>query len=332
MKFSSISTTSSLLALTSAQLYIETVPVVYSGAPPSTVTETVTATERRSGGYQTDPIYPTTTVGHPIRSEYVTTAQGTVTSVKYDGESKSTVWVYPTGTGNKKHCTVATYEDNVVINVNIVDIKVVIINGFLFTETVTAIENVTYTPTPPPIQSTTTPYSTETGKSNAKVHHVTVGDKGLNIYSPNQIDANVGDIIRFKFLARNHTVTQSGFNTPCTFNGGFDTGFNQFNPNNQTNISRDFVVNTDKPVWFHCAQTTPKSHCQGGMVLGINPAGKFNAFLEKAKNSGNFTVVPTGTGYIPGVTAPTGYYTTSSKAAEHTPYKYPSVKGRSFRA
>ncbi|KAJ8064236.1 hypothetical protein OCU04_006583 [Sclerotinia nivalis] len=333
MKFPSITIVSSLLALSSAQLYIETVLVVCSGAPPSTITETVTVAERRSGGYQTDPIYPTTTAGYPVRSDYVTTAQGTVTSVKYDGVSKSTVWVYPTGTGNKKHCTVATYEDNVVINVNIVDITTVIIDGFLFTETVTAIESVTYTPTPPPIQSTTTPpYSTETDKPYSKVHYVTVGDKGLNIYSPNQIDANVGDIIHFKFLARNHTVTQSDFNTPCTFNGGFDTGFNQFNPNNQTDIALDFVVDTDKPIWFHCAQTTPKSHCQGGMVLGINPAGKFNDFLEKAKNSGNFTVIPTETGYIPGVPAPTRYYTTSSKATEYTPYEYPSVKGGSFRA
>ncbi|KAF7957308.1 hypothetical protein EAE96_002894 [Botrytis aclada] len=346
MKFSITFTLSSLLALTSAQLYTETVPVVCSGAPPSTVTQTVTVTERGSG-----PNYPTTTAEYPNTSKYVTTADGTVTSINYDGESKSTVWIYPTGTGNEKHCTVATYENNMVIDVNFVDITIIIIDGFHVTKSVTLTNSATYTPTPPIQTTTTPPHSTETGNSYGEIHHVTVGDKGLNVYSPNQINANVGDIIRFKFLARNHTVTQSDFNTPCNFNGGFDTGFNQFNPTNATNITRDFVVNTNNPIWFHCAQASPKFHCQAGMVLGINPAGKFHAFLEKAKNSGNFTVIPTATGFITGVPAPTGAYSTvtgswltgvpassgyssiASEEALYTPvYKYPSIKRRSFLA
>ncbi|KAB8290008.1 hypothetical protein EYC80_010334 [Monilinia laxa] len=353
MKFSNISIIGSLFALTSAQLYTETVPVVCSGAPPSTITQTVTITEGGSSGYH--PVYPTTTADHPVTSDYVTTADGIVTSVIYDGGSRSTVYVYPTGTGDKKHCTVATYENNIVIDVNIVDITIIIINGETSTKTVTVTDTATYTPTPPPIKSTTTPsYSTGTSKPHGKVHYVTVGAQGKNIYSPNQVNANVGDIIRFSFLARNHTVTQSNFNNPCTFNGGFDTGFNQFNPDNKTDLFvKDFVVNTNKPIWFHCAQTQPKSHCQSGMVLGINPAGKFDAFLEKAKNSGNSTVIPTGTGswisgapaptgayttttgsgsWISGVPAPSGYYTTSSQAAEYTLYRYPSIKARFFQA
>lgn len=333
MKFSSVSVASSLFALTSAQLYTETVPVIFSGAPPSTVTQTVTVTEGGSGGYQTDPPFPTTRAGYPVISDYITTAQGTVTSVKYDDASKSTVWVYPIPTDKTKHCTVASYDGDV-INVNIVDITIIIIDGHRTTSTSTASDSVTYTPTPPPTKSRTTPpYSTGTGSTYGEIHHVTVGAKGQNLYYPNQVNANLGDIIRFNFLAKNHTVTQSDFNTPCTYNGGFDTGFNQFNPDNQTNsIVKDFVVTTTKPTWFHCAQTNPKSHCQAGMVLGINPAGKFDAFLEKAKNSGNSTVIPTGS-WIPGVPAPTGYYTTSSKVAEYTPvYKYPTIKGRSFQA
>lgn len=179
--------------------------------PPSTVTQTVTITEGGSG-----PYYPTTTLGYPITSKYITTVDGTVTSVNYDGESKSRVWVYPTGTGNKKHCTVATYENDIVIDVNIVDIMIIIIDGFHVTKTATVTDSITYTPTPPIQATTTSPHSTETDNSYGEIHHVTVGDKGLNVYSPNQIDANVGDIIRFKFLARNHTVTQSNFNTPAT--------------------------------------------------------------------------------------------------------------------
>lgn len=87
------------------------------------------------------------------------------------------------------------------------------------------------------------------------------------------------------------------------------------------------------------------------MVLGINLAGKFDAFLENAKNSCNSTVIPSGTGYISGVPAPTGTYTTktgpwitgvpvpsgysstTSQEATHTPaYKYPSIKRRSFQS
>lgn len=340
MKFSSISTVSGLFALTSAQLYTETVPVVCSGAPPSTVTKTVTVTEggSGSGGYSTGPIYPTSVPGKAVTSDYVTTAAGTVTSVNYDGGSKSTVWVYPTGSGSNKHCTVATYENNIVISVVIIDLTITINNGVTSTKTVTVTDSATYTPSPVTTISTATssaPLSTGTGTSYGKIHHVTVGAQGLNLYSPNQLNASIGDTIRFNFLAKNHTVTQSDFNTPCTPNGGFDTGFNQFNPNNQTDLFvKDFVVNTTKPTWFHCAQTVPKSHCQAGMVLGINPAGKFEDFLNKAKNSGNATSTGTATGtatgtgkWISGVASPTGHSTVTSKPAVYTAYK-----GRSFQA
>lgn len=87
------------------------------------------------------------------------------------------------------------------------------------------------------------------------------------------------------------------------------------------------------------------------MVLGINPAGRFDAFLEKAKNSGNSTVISSGTGYITSFPAPTGTYITKtglwitgvpapsgypskiSEEATYTPaYMYPSIKRRSFQA
>ncbi|TEY81161.1 hypothetical protein BOTCAL_0034g00250 [Botryotinia calthae] len=254
------------------------------------------------------PYYPTTTVGYPIISKYVTTADGTITSVNHDGESKSTICVYPTGTGNERHCTVATYENDIVIDVNIVHITIIVIDGFQVTKTVTVTDSIIYTPTPPIQTMTTPPCSTGTGESYGKIHHVTVGDKGLNVYSPNQINANIGDIIRFEFLART---------TPL------------LNP-----ILTPLVISM-----------------VARMVLGINPAGKFDAFLEKAKNSGNSTVISFGTGYISGVPAPTdayptktrpwitgvpspsGYPSTPAQEATYTPvYKYPSIKRRSVQA
>ena len=53
---------------------------------------------------------------------------------------------------------------------------------------------------------------------------VDVGGAEL-VYSPNTINAAVGDYVQFNFLSQNHTVTQSNFATPCVNNGMMDTGF-----------------------------------------------------------------------------------------------------------
>ena len=116
----------------------------------------------------------------------------------------------------------------------------------------------------------------------AATYTVTVGAGGKNVYSPNQVNAKKGDVIVFNFLAKNHTLTQSEFATPCTYNGGFDTGFNQFNPNNQSDLF-DLKVRIEgdsKPLWFYCAQN---GHCPSGMVFGINPGNKMDQFIAKAK-------------------------------------------------
>jgi plastocyanin len=139
---------------------------------------------------------------------------------------------------------------------------------------------------PPPASSTTS--------SPAKAtHSVIVGANGNLIYGPNQLNAAIGDIIRFDFNSTNHTVTQSSFNAPCSpLAGGFNTNFNQVNKLNHTGvIFVDFEVTVDTPLWFYCAQTVKVSHCNKGMVLGVNPAGKFPAFLSMA--------TATGTGMIP---------------------------------
>jgi len=319
MKVSSISTLSGLFALASAQVYTETIPVVCSGAPYATVTETVTVTAHDGGAtYSTGPNHVAS-----APPPYVTTSAGTVTSISY-GEgpgSRSSVWVYPTGTGNKQG-TCKIYEDNIIIQIIYVDINVQIIDGTTQTVTVTKSESpVTTTAIPP---TTTTHHTNPTG--SPKTHHVTVGALGKNLYEPNQLNASVGDKVVFTFLARNHTVTQSNFATPCESNHMFDTGFNQFNPNNATNITKTYTVDTLKPTWFFCAQT---NHCKSGMVLGINPAGKFDQFLDMAKNSGNGTATATGTG-VATISTPTPSGTGSAKSTGY--YKYPSLKGRSFQA
>lgn len=142
----------------------------------------------------------------------------------------------------------------------------------------------------------------------AVTHKVQVGAFGQNVYSPDRVEAKIGDVVSFEFLALNHTLSQSDFNTPCTFNGGFDTGFNQFNPDNKTGLFiRELKVEDTKPQWFYCRQG---NHCTQGMVFGINPAGRMDEFIQKAKASGNDAATPptsatgtTATDYP----SPTGY-------------------------
>ncbi|KAH8677397.1 hypothetical protein BX600DRAFT_125360 [Xylariales sp. PMI_506] len=101
-------------------------------------------------------------------------------------------------------------------------------------------------------------------------HTVTVGGTAGLVYTPSSISAAIGDMVVFTFLATNHTVTQSGFTTPCdTLAGGMDSGFV---PNiNSSTVPPPQVgmqVMVDTPLWFYCKQG---NHCGEGMVFSINP-------------------------------------------------------------
>jgi plastocyanin len=272
MKFSTIPTLGALFAVASASLHTQEVDVVCTDANPTTVTQTVTVTAPPHGG---NTYVPANARGNP--SPYVTTYGGSVTSVDYSGSTTS-VWVYPTGSPSHD-CTVAIYENDTV-NVIIININVQIVNGATTTITSTKTDvKPTWVPQLP--YSTT---STSSSYSAKKTHNVIVGADGELKYAGNNIDAAIGDIIRFDFNSTNHTVTESTFDKPCSpKDGGFNTGFNQFNNQNHTGIIfREFEVKVNTPLWFYCAQTVKVSHCQKGMVLGINAAGKVPEFLARA--------------------------------------------------
>lgn len=122
--------------------------------------------------------------------------------------------------------------------------------GGVPTTTINAVSTVTQTVTAgaagvaaAPAQTTAAVAGTETTATGATAaaagagatHTVTVGGpKGL-AYEPNNIVANVGDMVIFTFLSQNHTVSQSAFATPCELlAGGMDSGF-QPNANNSVN-------------------------------------------------------------------------------------------------
>ncbi|KAI9808213.1 MAG: hypothetical protein M1825_004670 [Sarcosagium campestre] len=240
-------------------------------------------------------------------SSVVTTQGSWVTSVDYKG-AESTVYAYPKDSNLKKYCNVAEYKDSVVIKVY--QVIVIIFNGpnGQYASTYTQNTPPTTTPSLPPPPASTT----ETAPGAAKTHKVDVGAFGELLFNPNQVDAAVGDVVEFNFLAKNHSVTQSEFATPCTFNNGFDTGFNQFNPQNTSGLFlKPFTVTQTKPTWFYCKQGGPPNHCGKGMVFGINPAGKMDAFIENAKaQKGGDAPASTTSAAPPAGTAPPAAITT----------------------
>lgn len=120
----------------------------------------------------------------------------------------------------------------------------------------------------------------------AKTHTVMVGAGGL-LYSPESIYAKTGDIVHFKFLAKNHTVTQSTFDKPCLkMEGGDDSDFQPSKATVEDQSSAPswaYTVKDEKPSWWYCKQKTG-NHCGKGMTFAINPTKEksFEQFKKMA--------------------------------------------------
>ena len=126
-----------------------------------------------------------------------------------------------------------------------------------------------------------------TAPSSVKTHKVEVGGPGQLSFRPNSVNAALGDVVEFNFLALNHTLTQSSFDKPCTYNGGIDSRFHQFNPKNISGrFIKSITVKESRPMWFYCKQG---NHCLQGMVFGINLAGKMDRFIKNARAVGQPT-------------------------------------------
>lgn len=143
------------------------------------------------------------------------------------------------------------------------------------------------------------------GFAKRATHEITVGGKGELSFDPPAIFAETGDKVIFKFVSKNHTVTQSSFAHPCgRLEGGFDTGFQFVAPETtEDKFPRvEYTVTTEKSraLWFYCKQAihTPNAHCSKGMVFSINcPAtgqNSFDNFLSKAIADPEATTEPTG--------------------------------------
>ncbi|KAF2002743.1 hypothetical protein P154DRAFT_137243 [Amniculicola lignicola CBS 123094] len=124
--------------------------------------------------------------------------------------------------------------------------------------------------------------------SGAATHTVTVGGVkpaetggvvGILQYQPESINAAVGDKVKFIFMQKNHTVTQSTFAEPCAkMANGMDSGFMP-NPDGAAGVEWEMEVKTTEALWFYCKQKTGV-HCGKGMVFAINPSTVKNTMSE----------------------------------------------------
>ncbi|KAF8873887.1 hypothetical protein BD779DRAFT_1678998 [Infundibulicybe gibba] len=119
----------------------------------------------------------------------------------------------------------------------------------------------------------------------AATYDVRVGPDGQFVFQPEFVKAAAGDVVNFSFLPKNHTVTQSSFERPCSpAAGGINSGFMPVAAG-ATSPTFKVTVNDTKPLYFYCQQGT---HCsQSGMVFAVNAAegsgpGSFNAFKAQA--------------------------------------------------
>lgn len=128
-------------------------------------------------------------------------------------------------------------------------------------------------------------------------HSVSAGLGGLN-FDPNNVVAQIGDIVQWEFLPANHSVAQSSFSEPCeplADGTGFFPGFQFAVAEGESDLVFQIVVESEKPIWYYCPQTTG-NHCQKGMVGVINqnfddPAFSLARHKELAALT-NVSVVP----------------------------------------
>ncbi|TWU71621.1 hypothetical protein ED733_001159 [Metarhizium rileyi] len=124
----------------------------------------------------------------------------------------------------------------------------------------------------PAAPSNTTPdVITTTTALTGVTHSVVAGLGGLR-FDPDNVVAEVGDVVEWHFLPVNHSLVQSSFAEPCSplaDGTGFFPGFEFATRQGQApNVFQLEIVDKDT-IWYYCPQNTGR-HCQQGMAGVIN--------------------------------------------------------------
>ncbi|KAH6918700.1 hypothetical protein BKA70DRAFT_1366851 [Coprinopsis sp. MPI-PUGE-AT-0042] len=118
--------------------------------------------------------------------------------------------------------------------------------------------------------------------ARSAVFDVVVGGPNGLKFEPEFVSAAPGDTVRFIFRAKNHTATQSLFDSPCApAPGGFDTGFIEVDPALTEGFPvAELPISSTDAIWVYCKQG---NHCSSsGMVFAINAGDRFDAFKASA--------------------------------------------------
>jgi plastocyanin len=101
-------------------------------------------------------------------------------------------------------------------------------------------------------------------------HTVAVGRGGLK-FEPDNVVAEIGEIIEFHYLPKNHSVAQSSFDKPCVPLDNGASIFSGFQPTADGQSKNVFQVEikTKAPLWFYCSQPVGQ-HCKNGMNMAVN--------------------------------------------------------------
>ncbi|KAF2634587.1 hypothetical protein P280DRAFT_474538 [Massarina eburnea CBS 473.64] len=111
--------------------------------------------------------------------------------------------------------------------------------------------------------------------STGVVHRIFAGSTTENAglhFEPENVVAEIGDLIEFHFLPKNHTVVQSSFDKPCeplAGGNGIFSGFNFKTDAGEASQVFQFTVQNKEPFWYYCSQAVG-NHCQKGMSGVIN--------------------------------------------------------------
>ncbi|KAF2033232.1 hypothetical protein EK21DRAFT_109033 [Setomelanomma holmii] len=132
-------------------------------------------------------------------------------------------------------------------------------------------------------------------RSTGVIHRIfagsTTANNGLH-FEPENVVAEIGDLVEFHFLPKNHTIIQSSFDKPCEplSNGaGIFSGFNFATAAGEAKNVFTFQVSSKEPFWYYCSQPNG-NHCQAGMSGVINQNFSGDKTLTRYKEVAKGTV------------------------------------------
>jgi hypothetical protein len=120
----------------------------------------------------------------------------------------------------------------------------------------------------------------------------TAANQGLH-FEPENVVAEIGDLIEVHFLPKNHSFAQSSFDSPCApiNDNAIFSGFNFVTQAGEAPNVFVFPIVDKTPLWFYCSQPN-MAHCKSGMSMVINQNFNSPATLAAYKAKAALTGAP----------------------------------------